>query len=570
MRRLHSYVVDSGHETLPVAHYAMTRVRAADLRVRPGRALLLAVAVGQRCVVRRVQDHFAMPQNFIACDRGQTMLMPPDLTDWVPDDHVVWSILGAVDQMDLSAFYGAYRENGQGRAAYEPSMMVALLFYAYARGNRSSRGIERECREDVVYKLITAMRVPDHSTVAEFRRRHERALGELFCDVLALCDEAGLVEVGVISIDGTKIRANASRGANRTYEKLVADILKEAEETDRWEDGLFGSDRGDELPEHLRSEEGRRAAFAAAKERLAQKAGREEEPEVARIEPDPEQFTSTRGWGRRTWHREAHKELLRRREQAAGPIPASRPARLLEALHRLEENQQVEIQASEAYERWQAERRAGGVPGQRLGMPPKPYTSPSVPGGVMNKTDPDSRMMRTQGQPTIQGYNAQAAVTRGQIIVAAEIAVESPDFGHLEPTARAAFRELEAAGVTQRPETVLADAGYWHTRQIESIVSNGIQVLVPPDAGLREGTRPGWDKGPYAFMRRVLASEAGHELYKHRKATVEPVFAQNKFNRGFRRFQRRGRAAARSEWRFQAAIHNLLKLHTHSTAPAIA
>src|SRR5438874_4325604 len=184
-----------------------------------------------------------MPQNFIACDRAQTMLLPPDLTDWVPDDHVVWSILGAVEQMDLSAFYGVYRENGQGRAAYEPSMMVALLLYSYARGNRSSRGIERACREDVTYKLITAMRVPDHSTIAEFRRRHERALGELFTAVLALCREAGLVEVGVISIDSVKIRANASRGANRSYEKLVADILKEAEETDRWEDGLFGADR---------------------------------------------------------------------------------------------------------------------------------------------------------------------------------------------------------------------------------------------------------------------------------------------------------------------------------------
>ncbi len=509
-----------------------------------------------------------MPQNFIACDRGQTMLLPPDLTDWVADDHVVWSILGAVEQMDLSAFYGAYRENGQGRAAYEPSMMVALLLYSYARGNRSSRGIERECREDVVYKLITAMAIPDHSTIAEFRRRHEQALGELFTAVLELCDEAGLVEVGVISIDGTKIRANASRGANRTYEKLVADILKEAEETDKWEDGLFGEDRGDELPEHLRTEEGRRAAFKAAKERLARKAGREAEPEVARIEPDPEQ--ARRGGGRRAWQRAAQKELSRRREQAAQPVERSRAGRLLEAVHRLEENQQVEIQASEAYERWQAERRAGGVPGQKLGMPPKPYVPPAAPGGVMNKTDPDSRMMRTQGQPTVQGYNAQAAVTRGQIIVAAEIAVESPDFGHLEPAVRAALRELKDAGVTQRPETALADAGYWHKKQIESIVSDGIQVLVPPDAGLREGARPGWDEGMYAFMRRVLATDYGSELYKHRKATVEPVFAQNKFNRGFRRFQRRGRAAARSEWRFQAAVHNLMKLHSHWITPAIA
>jgi transposase len=134
--------------------------------------------------------------------------------------------------------------------------VVALLLYAYARGNRSSRGIERACWEDVAFKVITGLRTPDHSTIAEFRRRHEREIAELFDDVLGLCREAGLVSVGVIAIDGTKIRANASRGANRSYEKVVADILKEAEETDRWEDGLFGADRGDELPEHLRDRGG--------------------------------------------------------------------------------------------------------------------------------------------------------------------------------------------------------------------------------------------------------------------------------------------------------------------------
>ncbi|MGH2874245.1 MAG: transposase, partial [Solirubrobacteraceae bacterium] len=360
----------------------------------------------------------------------------------------------------------------------------------------------------------------------------------------------------MISIDGAKIRANASRGANRTYERLVADILKEAEETDRWEDGLFGEGRGDELPEHLRTEEGRRQAFTAAKERLAERAGRDrEQREVAEIEVDAD---ATRGRGRRAWHREAHKELLRRREQAARPIPDNRAGRLLEAVGRLEENHQVQIQASRDYEAWQAERRAGAVRGPKLGMPPHPWAVPPVPEGVMNRTDPDSRMMRTQGQPTIQGYNAQAAVTRGQIIVAAEIAVQSPDFGHLEPVVRATLRELENAGVSDRPETVLADAGYWHTGQMENIVSDGMQVLVPPDSGLRKDIRPGWDKGPYAFMRAVLSSDVGHELYKHRKATVEPVFAQNKHNRNFRRFQRRGRAAARSEWRLQAAVHNLL------------
>jgi Transposase domain (DUF772)/Transposase DDE domain len=372
--------------------------------------------------------------------------------------------------------------------------VVALLLYAYARGNRSSRGIERACREDVTYKLITAMRVPDHSTIAEFRRRHEQALGELFASVLALCREAGLVEVGVISIDGTKIRANASRGANRTYEKLVADILEEAEETDRWEDGLFGRDRGDELPEHLRTDEGRRAAFKAAKERLAKKAGRDPEPEIAQIEVQPPPAAKS-GWGRRAWHREGRKALLRKREQDAKPIARSRAERLLETPHRLEENRQVEIQANLAYEAWQAALRAGGVSGQRLGMPPKAFEPPAEPEGVMNKTDHDSRMMRTRGQPTVQGYNAQAAVTRGQIIVAAEIAVESPDFGHLEPAVRAALRELDDAGVTQRPETVLADAGYWHKQQMENIVSDGIQVLVRPT--------PGYEREPDPDGRRV-------------------------------------------------------------------
>src|SRR5947209_14316069 len=200
-------------------------------------------------------------------------------------------------------------------------MMVALLLYSYARGNRSSRGIERACREDVTYKVITAMAIPDHSTIAEFRRRHEKALGELFTAVLSLCGEVGLVEVGVISIDGVKIRANASQGANRSYEKLVAEILKEAEETDRWEDGLFGDDRGDEPPEHLRTAEGRRAAFQAAKERLAQKAGRGEEPEVERVELDPDRVAA--GRGRRGWQRAAHEELMQRRARDAKPIARS-------------------------------------------------------------------------------------------------------------------------------------------------------------------------------------------------------------------------------------------------------
>src|SRR5450755_4795340 len=145
-----------------------------------------------------------MGQNFITCDRGQVFLMPPSLIDWVPPDHLVWTVLGAVEQMDLDGFYGAYRANGQGRAAYDPAMMVALLLYSYSLGNLSSRGIEKACRVDVAYKVITAMAVPDHSRIAEFRRRHEVALGGVFVQVLGLCREAGLVSVGVIAIEDRK------------------------------------------------------------------------------------------------------------------------------------------------------------------------------------------------------------------------------------------------------------------------------------------------------------------------------------------------------------------------------
>jgi len=508
-----------------------------------------------------------MPQNFIAVDREQSFLMPPSLLDWVADDHLVWTIRSSVQEMDLSPFVGAYRADGHGRPAYDPSMMVALLLYAYAKGNRSSRGIERECREDVAYRVICANLVPDHSTIAEFRKRHEAPLAELFSSVLSLCKEAGLVKVGVIAIDGTKIAANASLDANHSYERIVREILDEAAETDRVEDELHGDARGDELPEQLRTPEGRRAALRAAKRKLDGKretAGEDsggEDPAVV-LDLDRERISSSEQ-GRRGWSREARRQLDERRKSEARPIARSRADRLGEAARRLEEEHAAECEANTAYEAY----RARGVmkDGRRFGAPPKPYEPPETPAGTINTTDHDSRIVRTKGQPARQGYNAQAAVTEEQIIVAAEVTVDSPDFGHLEPMAQAAVEELEKLGADS-PETVLADPGYWHKRQMENIVSAGIQVLVPPDSGLRKGTRPGWDKGLYAFMRRVLETEHGQALYRRRMATVEPVFGQVKFNRGFDRFQRRGRAAVRSEWRLAAATHNLLKLHTHRIA----
>src|SRR5271165_3554762 len=365
-----------------------------------------------------------MPQNFIGCDRDQELLLPPNLREWLPEDHLAWFVLAAVEEMDVSAFLGAYRADGHGRSAHDPSMMLALLLYAYCKGQRSSRGIERACVEDVACRVIAANRRPDHTTIVRFRQRHETALADLFGQVLELCAEANLVQ-----------------------------------------------------------------------------------------------------------------ELA------------------------------VECAANAAYEAY----RARGVmkDGRRFGPAPKPYTPPDTPAGKANVSDPDSRNVKTP-RGYMQGYNAQAVATEQQIVIAPEVNIDSSDFGHLAGMVTAAETELERAGVTDAPAVVVADAGYWHQRQMESVINRGIQVLIPPDAGKRRGTRPGWTGGAYAHMRRVLETDFGGGLYRKRKAMIEPVFANTKFNRRIDRFQRRGRSAARSEWRLITATHNLLKLHKHQIAAAAA
>src|SRR5215208_3867447 len=411
-----------------------------------------------------------MAQNFIACDREQELLLPPSLREWLPDDHFAWFVLDAVEAMDLTAFLAAYRQDGWGRAAHDPAMMVALLLYAYAMGERSSRRIERRCHEDVAVRVITANQAPDHTTIARFRQRHEAALGALFGEVLALCAEAGIVQVEVIAIDGTKVHANASQHATRDYEQIAREILEQADAVDREEDERYGERRGDELPSELATAQGRRG-----------------------------------------WLREAKRRLDAERAEEARPIPASRPARLKESKRRLEQELDVECRANAAYEAYRARGRMKD--GRRFGRPPDPYLPPATPEGKINVT------------------------------------------------------ELAAAGISAAPEVVLADAGYWHSEQMEHLTGRGTVVLIPPDAGKRKGARPGWDGGLYAFMRRVLATEPGGELYAKRQGMIEPIFAQTKFNRRCDRFQRRGRVAARSEWRLITATHNLLKLWRHHSAP---
>jgi hypothetical protein len=308
-------------------------------------------------------------------------------------------------------------------------MMVALLLYAYSRGVRSARAIERACEENVAYRVIAAHTKPDHATIARFVERHEQALAGLFGAVLGLCAQAGLAKVGIVAIDGTKVAANASRDATRDYEQIAREILEEAKAIDAAEDELYGEARGDELP-----------------------------PELASAQ------------GRKKWLRAWQRQLDDQRAAEARPIRRARPERLKEAKRRLEEELWTEQRANQAYEDY----RARGVMknGRRFGAPPKPYQPPATPQAKINVTDPDSRLVKGM-RGWLQGYNAQAATNDQQIVVAAEITVDSPDFGHLEPILNAARSEPAAAGVTDTPDVVLADAGYWHQDQMQRIVADG-------------------------------------------------------------------------------------------------
>jgi transposase len=348
-----------------------------------------------------------------------------------PKGHLAWFVIDAVAQLDLGAFYGAYRADGHGRPAHDPAMMVALLLYGYAIGERSSRRLERRCVEDVATRVICANQAPDHTTIARFRQRHEAALAGLFGEVLALCAESGLVRVGGIAVDGTKLAANAAPQATRDYEQIAREILAEADAVDAEEDERFGGERGDELPPELSTAQGRRG-----------------------------------------WLREAKRRLDAKRAEEARPIARDRPDRLREAKRRLEEEHRTECRANAAYEAY----RARGVDknGKRFGRPPQPFTPPPTPTAKINLSDLDSRNVKTS-RGWVQGYNAQAVCTEDQIVIAAEVTVDSPDFGHLEPMIRAACDELRRAGVEDPPDVVLADAGYWHQTQMERLVGDGLK-----------------------------------------------------------------------------------------------
>ena len=468
-----------------------------------------------------------MGQNFVGADRDQVFLLPPSLRDWLPEDHLAWWVIDAVADMDLSVFYARYRADGHGRAAYDPAVLVAVLLYAYAIGERSGRRIERRCVEDIAFRVLAGNLTPDHVTICRFRQEHQDALAGLFGQVLALCAKAGMVSVGTVAVDGTRVAANASRDATVDYEQLARTILEEAAEVDAAEDEQFGDRRGDELPEQLRT-----------------------------------------GYGRQAWLRQARVELEQQRAEQARRVARDRPPRLREAKRRLDEELWVEQHANDAYEAWRA--RGISADGARRMAPGTvtPYVPPERPAGKINLTDPDSRVVPTR-KGFMQGYTAQAVTTADQIVICADVICGGNERRTLGPLVSDAEDELDHAGVRDPVTIALADAGFWNTEQIQTLTARGIRTLVSPDN--RRRTTPGQyrqRKDHYIQMREQLSTDEGRALYKQRKSMIEPIFGQIKHNRRIDRFARRGLAACRAEWRLVMATHNLLKLHNHQTATA--
>jgi transposase len=437
-----------------------------------------------------------MAQNFLSCDRGQAMLLPASVSDWLPEGHLARFVVEVVERLDLAAFYAVYRADGSGRPAHDPAMMVALVLYNYAVGARSSRAIERRCVEDVACRFIAANRAPDHVTINRFRGRHQDALSGLFADVLALCAQAGIVRVGTVAVDSTKLAADASLGANRTYEGLRAEarrILEEAAAVDAAEDELYGEKRGDELPEELADPATRRARIRQLLDEL--------EGERAKAQADQDA-----------------KRAAYEQQRAAGQRPVGRP------------------------------------PSREL-----PKEQQALFARKVNVTDPDSAIVSDRGK-LIQGYNVQAAVGDGQVILAATATAVATDHGQLVPMIAAARGNLAAIGIGEAIERVLADSGYWNVAHVRELADDGIEVLVQPRPFKPDSIRK--SREPVAReMTATLTSPQGAARYRRRQQIVEPVFAHIKHLRAITRLLRRGRTAVQAEIDLIATTHNLLKLY---------
>lgn len=526
-----------------------------------------------------------MARRYRPVDRDQQFLLPVSMADWLPDDHLVWFIIDAVARLDTRAFHAQARLGGVGRQGYDPDMMLTLHVYAMAHGVRSSRQIERLCHTDVAFRIICAGDVPDHTVLARYRQHHEAALGDLLTATLLLAAELGMVRLGVVAFDGTKIAANAAKDANRTEAKLrrLAEAhLAAAAATDAAEDTLFGDAHGDEPPADLRdrTHRGRRiqqaldtiAARKAATAAQATRAGEHTAALTAAADDpsipaptgrtpkaaDPVTAAHLR-WQREHARAQARHDAWHAKAAAAptGKLPGTPPTCP-------DDHRRVRA-ARAAYE---------GALAQATAAPAHPDTTTS--GEVKaNLTDPQSRLLKTRNG-YIQGYNCQTAVSDDQFILHANATQDANDVHQFQPTMQAVTALAEhLANHTGRDDlqvgTMIGDAGYDSTDNL---------TLPGPDRLIPATTRHHLDKAatthpadgdppPDATARQAmdhrLRTPQGHQLYKRRSPLAETPNAWLKDRRNLRRFTRRGLQAAHSELRFAAAVTNLLRLRNLST-----
>ena len=462
-----------------------------------------------------------MGKRFRECSLEQPFLIPPSLQDWLPEDHLARFIAEVAETLDLGAIYAGYeRRDGRGMAAYHPLMLTRLLLYGYCVGVRSSRRIEKATYDDLAFRYLAADQHPDHDTIAHFRREHLDALGGLFAQALQLCRQAGLVKMGVVALDGTKIQANASglrsrkhaamRSEEQRLQQLVKRLLEDAEQTDQQEDARFGKGQQEQtLPPELARAQGRVERLRQAQRELEQEA----------------------------------RERLAEAEQKYGKPRKPGPRRKDDASSKLE--------PAERDKRKNTLKRAR----RDAASPSRSY----------NFTDPDSRQMHGNATKRIvQSYNAQLAVDAAtQVIVAAELTQQVNDRQQLIPMSRQVRHNLGA-----KPETLLADAGYWDTTSLDDASLAGMHVLVSPDAGRNRTPRRMRNQPLAERMRALLADATGAALYRLRKSSVEPVIGQIKEHRGMRRFLLRGLQQVAGEWKLMCLTHNLLKLHRHGRLQA--
>lgn len=441
-------------------------------------------------------------------DRRQQFLLPVDMADWVSKTDLVHLLLDAVALMDLSGFEKHYRTAGVGAPPFSPQMMVCILLYAYANGHRSSRKIERLCERDAGFRMIVGAQVPDHSVIARFRKRHRDDLGTVFLEVLKLCHAAGLVRLGVVALDGTKVKANASLGANRTLKSLeteVADIMCEAEKIDAAEDEKYGESRGDELPADLRDPSDRMSRLRTCQERLLREADEQRARQQAKIEARAVEEAAS-----------GKKKPGRKPKLPDDTVTEDAKANVTDPDSRIMKSRKGYVQGYNA----QAVVTADQI---------------ILAADVTNEANDVQQLAPMIGM----ALALMEAVTGDEV----PLGVGLFDAGY--------WSEANVATETAECEYLIATTKDWKQRKALR------------DAPLPRGRIPK-DMDARAKMERKLMTKRGRQLYRLRGQTVEPVFGQMKENQGADAFMMRGQAEAKGEWHIHCAAHNLKKLHAQS------